>query len=70
MVSELGWRLSFISRICCEVSEKNAVSDPETNAETHNNKANTSAIVITDEGSNCPKAMIDKYVSVKSLQLG
>jgi hypothetical protein len=52
------------------VSEKNAVSDPETNAETHNNKANTSAIVITDEGSNCPKAMIDKYVSVKSLQLG
>ena len=70
IVSEDGVRLSFISRICCEVSEKNAVSDPETNAETHNNRANTTAIAITDEGSNCPKAIIDKYVVVKSLRFG
>ena len=70
MVSDVCERLSFISRIWVEVSEKNAVSDPETKAETHNNRANTTAITMTDEGSNCPKAMIDKYVVVKSLRFG
>ena len=68
MVSDDCWRLSVISRICDEVSEKNAVSDPETKAETHNNKTNINAIAITDEGSNCPNSIIDIGVVIKSLR--
>lgn len=68
IVSDDCWRLSFISRICAEVSEKNAVSEPETKAETHNNKANINAIAITDEGSNCPNEIMDKDVVIKSLR--
>lgn len=70
MVSDEAERLSFISRICDEVSEKNAVSEPETKAETHNNKAKITAIAMRDDGSNCPKAMIDKGVVIKSLRFG